>query len=127
MSVAVVCSGKARPILRAVRRRLRAGLWYTCSTCSTHHGATHHARCDAVCRPAITGGATECQCKGLALGSNGLDCAPTSLALTQGGNGQMVSPLVMRSFVIVAGGTLRLVLPLYLNSRSSAIFTLVQV
>ena len=39
----------------------------------------------------------------------------------------MVSPLVMRGFVIVAGGTLRLVLPLYLNSRSSAMFTLVQV
>ena len=38
----------------------------------------------------------------------------------------MVAPLLMRSFVVVAGGTLRLVLPLYLNTRSSAIFTLVQ-
>ena len=38
----------------------------------------------------------------------------------------MVAPLLMRNLVVVAGGTLRLVLPLYLNTRSSAIFTLVQ-
>jgi hypothetical protein len=39
----------------------------------------------------------------------------------------MVAPLLVRRFVVVAGGRLRLVLPLYLGARSSAIFTLVQV
>jgi hypothetical protein len=127
VSVAVVKPGRPSEGRGKGRRGKGRPLPDLLSTCYGYPRSTNNGRCDAVCGAAIAGGATDCQCEGLSLAANGLDCAPRSLELSQGGNGQMVAPLLVRRFVVVAGGRLRLVLPLYLGARSSAIFTLVQV
>ena len=100
-----------------------------CTDCGyTHCGYTQHDHTPQ----AAAGGATACECGGLTefLVSEGggevTGCAPAALSLSQGGTGQMVSPIVMRSLVLAPGGTLRVALPLFLGVKTSAVFTLVQ-